>query len=256
MSERLCLRWNDFRENLINSIGSLRDESDFSDLTLVASDGMLVETHKMVLSMASPIFQNILRGCKQGNPMIFMRGVKSEDLSSILDFIYCGKTYVSQENLVSFLATAHDLQLKGLVGIGDDEEQGMAEKPHSSQFPKLENPIQKRETNVFVSALTPRPFELKLAKIESETEGSHGTIASDMSGDMQKLDEKLNSMMEKTSRRNSDGRPIYVCKLCGKEGKNQHIKYHIEYKHLEGVSIPCGLCGMTFRLGNIIDTHL
>ena len=123
MSERLCLRWNDFRENVINSIGSLRDESEFSDVTLVASDGMLVESHKMVLSVASPIFQNILRGSKQGNPMIFMRGVKSEDLSSILDFIYCGKTYVTQENLVSFLATAHDLQLKGLVGIGDDEEQ-------------------------------------------------------------------------------------------------------------------------------------
>ena len=120
-----------------------------------------------------------------------------------------------------------------------------------------------QETNVFESALTPKPFklkpfelkpfELKVANIESETKGSHGTIASDMSGDMQKLDEKLNSMMEKTSRRNSDGRPIYVCKLCGKEGKNQHIKYHIEYKHLEGVSIPCNLCEMTFRLGNIIE---
>ena len=138
MSERLCLRWNDFRENVINSIGSLRDESEFSDVTLVASDGMLVESHKMVLSMASPIFQNILRGSKQGNPMIFMRGVKSEDLSSILDFIYCGKTYVYQENLVSFLAIAEDLQLKGLVGIGNHDEQKMPEKPHPFQFPKVQ----------------------------------------------------------------------------------------------------------------------
>ena len=253
MSERLCLRWNDFRENVINSIGSLRDESDFSDVTLVASDGMLVETHKMVLSMASPIFQNILRGCKQGNPMIFMRGVKSEDLSSILDFIYCGKTYVYQENLVSFLAIAEDLQLKGLVGIGNDEEQKMPEKPHPFQFPKVENPLDQKETNVFVPALPHKPFELKLANFDDENKGSHGTKAS---SDMQKLDEKLNSMMEKTSRRNSDGRPIYVCKLCGKEAKNQHIKNHIEYKHLEGVSIPCNLCEMTFRLGNVKDNHL
>ena len=111
-------------------------------------------------------------------------------------------------------------------------------------------------TNVFVPALPHKPFELKLANFEDENKGTHGTIASDMPGDMQKLDEKLNSMMEKTSRRNSDGRPIYVCNMCGKEGKNQHIKSHIEYKHLEGVSIPCNLCGMTFRLGNIIDTHL
>ena len=256
MSEKLCLQWNDFKENITASFENLRRDEDFADVTLACEDGKQVEAHKWILACSSPVFQKILKRNKHAHPLLYMRGIKSEDLLSILDFIYCGKTYVSQENLVSFLATAHDLQLKGLVGIGDDEEKEMTEIPHSSQFPKLENPIQKRETNVFVSALTPRPFELKLAKIESETEGSHGTIASDMSGDMQKLDEKLNSMMEKTSRRNSDGRPIYVCKLCGKEGKNQHIKSHIEYKHLEGVSIPCGLCGMTFRLGNIIDTHL
>ena len=199
MSERLCLRWNDFTENVLNSFGILREVSDFSDVTLVTGDGKMVETHKMVLSMSSPVFQNILKGSKLGTPLIYLRGIKSEDLLSILDFIYCGKTYVSQENLVSFLATAHDLQLKGLVGIGDDEEQEMTEKPHPFQFPKLENPIQKKETDIFVSALTPKSFELKLSNIESETKGSHGAIACDMSGDMQKLDDKLNSMMEKDS---------------------------------------------------------
>ena len=62
MSERLCLRWNDFTENVLNSFGILREVSDFSDVTLVTGDGKMVETHKMVLSMSSPVFQNILKG--------------------------------------------------------------------------------------------------------------------------------------------------------------------------------------------------
>ena len=45
-----------------------------------------------------------------------MRGVNSEDLFAILDFLYCGETKVHQENLDSFLAIAEELELKGLVG--------------------------------------------------------------------------------------------------------------------------------------------
>ena len=45
-----------------------------------------------------------------------MRGMKSEDLVAIVDFLYCGEANVFQENLDSFLAIAEELQLKGLMG--------------------------------------------------------------------------------------------------------------------------------------------
>ena len=44
-----------------------------------------------------------------------MRGLKSEDLCAIIDFLYCGEANVFQENLDSFLAIAEELQLKGLT---------------------------------------------------------------------------------------------------------------------------------------------
>ena len=34
MSARLCLRWNEFKENLSNTFGSLKDNPDFSDVAL------------------------------------------------------------------------------------------------------------------------------------------------------------------------------------------------------------------------------
>ena len=45
-----------------------------------------------------------------------MRGLKSEDLLAIIDFLYFGETNVLHENLDSFLALAGELRLKGLTG--------------------------------------------------------------------------------------------------------------------------------------------
>ena len=33
MSEKLCLQWNDFKENIKGAFGSLRSYNDFSDVT-------------------------------------------------------------------------------------------------------------------------------------------------------------------------------------------------------------------------------
>ena len=58
---------------------------------------------------------------------MYMRGMKSEDLLSVLDFLYCAKTNVYQENLDSFLVIAEELELKGLIGKSNQGEQ---ELPH------------------------------------------------------------------------------------------------------------------------------
>ena len=57
MFEKLCLKWNDFKDNIISSFGNLRKENDFADVTLVSEDGQRVESHKVVLSSSSPVFQ-------------------------------------------------------------------------------------------------------------------------------------------------------------------------------------------------------
>ena len=99
MSEKLCLKWNDFQDNTINTFARLGDSLDFSDVTLVCEDGKQVEAHKVVLACSSPVFQNILKRNKHAHPLLYMRGMKSEDLFAILEFLYCGETNVYQENL-------------------------------------------------------------------------------------------------------------------------------------------------------------
>ena len=67
-------------------------------------------------------------------------------------------------------------------------------------------------------------------------------------GDLQRLDEKVKSMMEVSqSIIGKSGEKAKVCKVCGKEGQSMAIRDHIEGHHLEGVSLPCNVCGRDFR---------
>ena len=84
MSEKLCLQWNDFRDNISSAFGDLRDDKEFTDVTLACEDGRQVEAHKVVLIASSPFFLNLLKKNKHPHPLVFMRGVKFEDLVSMV----------------------------------------------------------------------------------------------------------------------------------------------------------------------------
>ena len=76
-SEKLCLKWNDFQENLNSAFGALRNDEDFSDVTLACEDGTQVKTHKVILASSSPFFMEILKMNKHPHPLIYMRGLKA-----------------------------------------------------------------------------------------------------------------------------------------------------------------------------------
>ena len=85
MSETLCLQWNYFKDNVNCAFRSLREDADFADVTLACEDGKQVEAHKVILAASSPFFQsgiqNLLRkNNDHAHPLIYMRGMKSEDL--------------------------------------------------------------------------------------------------------------------------------------------------------------------------------
>ena len=50
MSEKLCLQWNDFQENIKSVFGNLREDNDFADVTLACGDDHRVEAHRVILA--------------------------------------------------------------------------------------------------------------------------------------------------------------------------------------------------------------
>ena len=101
MSEKLCLKWNDFQGNMNTTFESLRVEKEFSDVTLACADGQQVEAHKVILAASSPFFQNILRKNSHPHPMIFMKGVKSSRL--LLIFFIVERQIFSKKTSTLFL---------------------------------------------------------------------------------------------------------------------------------------------------------
>ena len=245
MTEKLCLQWNDFKDNVNMAFGNLRNYKDFSDVTLACEDGQQIEAHKVILSVSSPFFQKLLRQNKHPHPLIYMRGIKSDDLLAIVDFLYFGEANVYQENLDSFLAIAEELQLRGLMGKSDSKEGANAD---------IGIKCPPKET-VKVPPIAKEPNAQKLKKRPSfENFKADQTIALPSWFDLEDLEQRVLSMMEKGP--NHIGtQPLYVCKVCGKEARQGDMKNHIEANHLEGVAISCNLCDKTFRSRNALKTH-
>ena len=194
MNEKLCLQWNDFKENVSSAFGDLRQDQEFTDVTLACEDGQQVETHKVVLLASSPIFLNILKRNKHSHPLIYMRGVRSENLKAMVDFFYYGEANVYQENLDSFLVLAEELQLKGLrrnqtekeeeVFQGQPPTEKPQETPPNSKSASKKNPLTKNvsyENGLAVHG----EGEKALALIDETTNNT----------DVESLDKQVKSMM-------------------------------------------------------------
>ena len=253
--ERLCLQWNDFKENVSSAFGDLREDKDFTDVTLACEDGQQVEAHKVVLIASSPFFLNILKRNKHPHPLIYMKGVKSENLVAMVDFFYHGEANVFQENLDSFLVLAEEFQLKGLRG-------NQTEKESPEVFP---TPAKKEDIS---TQQTPKaaqyPQSLKNAQIETDILQNTFETAVALTDhttnytDIQSLDQQVKSMMifsENAVPHGTRNGRARICKVCGKEGSMQSIMNHIEAHHMTGISIPCDTCGKAFKSRNSLNAH-
>ncbi len=118
MSEKFSLRWNDFENNWNRSLSQLREDNDFSDVTIITDDKVKFMAPQILLSSCSETFKFILKECNQAQSILYLHGVNSVNLRFILDYIYYGEVNLFQEQLDSFLQSAEKLEIQGLVGNG------------------------------------------------------------------------------------------------------------------------------------------
>ena len=249
MSEKFCLKWNDFHSNVSKSFGLFRNEDYLHDVTLVSDDHKQVSAHKLVLLACSEYFKEIFKQNSKPNahPLICLDGIKSDDLKNIMDYIYDGEVQIFQEHLDHFLSIAQRFKLEGLLENNDGSPKD------ESVFNAMSNDDRNIADEVSSSYLLQIPNSTYSDEpiVRREVAKEDKVIVPISTEDFSDVENAVNQYIE----RGTDG--IRRCTLCGKPEKNgvlKNLKNHIE-THLEGLSFPCQLCGKTFRSRNAYNKH-
>ena len=94
----------------------------FTDVTLVSDDKQHKRAHKFILSAVSDVFKSIIDNISEKNSVIYLKGVKYQELEYVLEFIYLGETKFSEEKMEGFLDAATSLEIKELKDIRIEKE--------------------------------------------------------------------------------------------------------------------------------------
>jgi len=150
--DNFCLTWNEFESNINVAFRELREEKDFFDVTLACDDDNQIQAHKVILSACSPFFRNVLRRNPHQHPLLYLKGVKYEELLSVLNFMYMGEVNVAKEELHSFLTVAEDLKVKGLT-----QNKQITAQSKISQPPQDKPELVHRQPDSYPSSTPPPP---------------------------------------------------------------------------------------------------
>lgn len=216
-SEKFCLQWKEFQENVKHSYKEVRRTGEFSDITLACEDGQQIRAHKVILSASSTFFRDLLSSNDHPQPLL-LRGLKGSDLISVVDFIYHGEVEVEKENLYDFLAIGEKLKLKGLAKTPEHSasqiDAAEDERHHYVQKIDSKNPFEAAGTSL------KRPWD----------QGRTVRNSYNSNGD---------SMIDKQGE-------VWSCMVCGKQAADPktkaNLKRHTE-THIKGIPWPCNICG-------------
>ena len=236
--DRFNLAWNDFEKCVSNSFKELLDNGYFVDVTLASDDDYHIKAHKVVLSTCSPVLKSILEKHPHQHPLIYMSGIKYQELKAIINFMYVGETEVAHDKLEIFMSIAAKFKIKGLSNCQINEEPS---RPNQEQA-KLEfksihkdDPLKealeadKKDENNDAQGLTPKEEE------DNVVNASDDKI----------MDTYIESNQLKKTEESKEPTKIgqeYFCQYCDYKARFRNNVYNHTAAQHEGKRFPCDFC--------------
>ena len=251
--EKFCLKWNEFEANIRESFKILREEERLFDVTIATEDGQHIQAHKMVLSAGSHFFSDIFMKANHSNMLIYLKGISSAELEPVIDFLYNGEAFFSEEYLTIFLATAKELQIKGLRADSEGISENPTETQNSTHPNNRNNELQTEyenyrnldEQEIFLDSLEELPdsFDNRQCNLVRNTYNKLAMVSD------HEIDLKLDGMIEKHEN-------LWRCKVCGKIAITKQLTQNHAETHIEGVSHACQICNKSFLTRYNLKHHI
>ena len=121
--DKFYLKWDTSEETIRNYFRKLREDQRLFDVTLATDDGQHIQAHKVILSAGSDFFSDIFQKSNHANMLVYLKGISSEKLEQVLDFIYNGEVSIGQEDINQFMETGEGVAGKR-SGRGVDRHWG------------------------------------------------------------------------------------------------------------------------------------
>jgi BTB/POZ domain len=120
---RFVVQWEEHPAHLASRLGHLLESQTLVDITLMCNTHTL-RVHRCVLAACSPYFENLLQNIAQRqltqHPLIVLKDMQFSVLKSMIEFMYCGETNVTDDDLGPLLQAARFFQVKGLSSMSKE----------------------------------------------------------------------------------------------------------------------------------------
>jgi len=204
---------------------------DYTYVTIVSSDDKVIQAHRIFLSSQSSFFQRIFRLKPERDIVICVPNVCHEQLQSLIEYIYKGKTEIEEQNLINFLQLGKQLEVKGFDDV--DMKSGMLDE---SSIDNL------KECGYDGSLLS-----INMPKIQRQINGKFSCDQCE-----------YEAVRRDDIKRHKDSVHLglkYKCNECTIEYCSEYqVKAHINSVH-NGILYDCNLCEKKFTQPGNLNIH-
>ena len=239
--------WSKFETQTKRVFNNLVTDTDFLDVTLITDDEKQIKAHKVILSSCSSFFRRVLSSNPHKHPLLYLKGVSSSSLGSILQFIYLGEVNIALDHLDSFIQASEDLQILGILDVNQDtgsllnkpEQRAKRRRIESTEYDKDQLPMKMCD---------------EIASIQEIIDIEHENNV-EVSSEVNEDDDIVEIVQTTEVCETIDEAETIFCDKCEFETlTTTSYEEHIKNDHLN--EIPCKECKFTAKNNSILKEHM
>ena len=167
-SSYVKLNWDSSKHQIVGNLKQIWEDETFTDVTLAFDDDVQIKTNRTLLAAVSPVLRGALKSVSGVNSCIFLFGLESSLMKSLLDFVCLEEIDIQKENLDKFINTATKLKINGFMEPPESNQKHEINKNTDHQAEHLSKTQDQEQTERKYEVHTETPPDLMVYNPASE----------------------------------------------------------------------------------------